>query len=133
MKKILAGIFSVLFLSTFVFAATPDKMTIEQWKKKKAPVVLDHKQHAETLKIKCEECHHKKADGEKAEQSKCGLAACHEKAVEKDGKKYDASVGSNKENPFHINCLEGCHKKDKEKKAPTKCEGCHPKAAGEKE
>ncbi|MEW6088352.1 MAG: cytochrome c3 family protein [bacterium] len=133
MRKLLGGIFTVLFLSTVVFAAVPEKMTIEHWKKKKTPVVLDHKKHGETLKIKCEECHHKKADGEKAEQTKCSNEACHAKVQEKDGKKIDATSGSTKENPFHIACLEGCHKKDKEKKAPTKCEGCHPKAAGEKE
>jgi hypothetical protein len=132
-KKLLGGVFSVLFLSTVVFAAAPEKVTIEHWKKKKAPVTLDHKKHGEMKDQKCEGCHHKKAEGEKAEQTKCSDAACHAKVQEKDGKKYDASSGSTKENPFHIACLEECHKKDKEKKAPTKCDGCHPKAAGEKE
>lgn len=132
MKKLLGGILSVLFLSTVALAAAPDKITIEHWKKKKAAVVLDHKKHSEIKDVKCEECHHKKADGEKAEQSKCSLDACHAKVQEKDGKKFDAASGSAKENPFHIQCIE-CHKKDKEKKAPAKCEGCHPKAAGEKE
>ncbi|MDD5773859.1 MAG: cytochrome c3 family protein [bacterium] len=132
MKKLLGGIFSVLFLSTVVFAAAPEKVTIEHWKKKKSAVVFEHKKHGEMKDVKCVNCHHKKADGEKAEETKCSDAACHAKVQEKDKQKIDASSSSAKENPFHIQCI-GCHKTDKEKKAPTKCDGCHPKAAGEKE
>lgn len=128
MKKLLGGILSVLFLSTAVFAAAPEKITIDHWQKNKSPVVMNHKKHGEIKDVKCEGCHHKKAEGEKAEQSKCSNEACHAKVQEKDGTKIDAASSKNKENPFHIQCLVGCHKKDKEKKAPTKCVDCHPKA-----
>lgn len=128
--------------------AEPDTTVIDQFKKKKAAVVFTHKKHAHTYTvagnlIKCEECHHK---DEKGKEKKCGVAeGCH------DGKKeltYKQAHGD-KDKPkikkdekiddysqkgfYHANCLEDCHRSDKEKKAPIKCEGCHPKAAGEKE
>lgn len=127
--------------------AEPDTVVIDQFKKKKAAVMLTHKEHAHKYKVAdklmgCKECHHK---DEKGKEKKCSVVDCH------DGKKelaYTLDHGD-KDKPkikkgekiddysqkgfYHANCLEDCHKSDKEKKAPTKCEGCHPKAAGEKE
>lgn len=138
MKKILVGIFSVLCLSSVVLAKEPEStVVIDHFKIKKPPVTLNHKKHVAELKIECKTCHHNKKEGEKEEQTKCSDAACHGKGVitTKDGQKIDPHSASAKENPFHIRCLEGCHKKLpdslKDKKPALKCD-CHPKAAEEK-
>lgn len=144
MRKLFCLVLSVLFLSSMAFAAAPEKVTIKPFTKtpKKAEVTFNHKEHsADTTKVACEECHHKKKKGETAEVTKCVDAECHAKIQEQEKDeggvkvkvKYDVN-SAKKDNPYHVNCLEGCHKKNKDnKKVPIKCEGCHPKAAGEKE
>lgn len=121
----------------------PDTTVIDYFKKKKAGVMLTHKKHAHEYKVEekligCKECHHKDESGK---EKKCSVADCHDGKkelaytldhgkIKKDTKIDDYSA---KTTFYHANCLEDCHKNDKEKKAPTKCEGCHPKEAGEKE
>lgn len=102
-------------------------VVIDYFMKMNDAVAFDHEKHSEALKIKCKDCHHKKAEGEKAAQTKCSNKACHAKVQEKDGKKFDAGTGSATENPFHVLCM-NCHKKyvnDSTKKAPAKCKSCH--------
>ena len=68
---------------------------------------------------KCNACHHSaKADGSDAK----ACSACHkDKAETKDGKKIISGKDA-----LHKTCKD-CHKKDKAKKAPTKCNECHKK------
>lgn len=88
--------------------------------KKKGPVVLSHKKHAEDYKIACTECHHTWKKEEAKQPKKC--ASCHKE--EKQGKVLSLKGA------FHKNCM-GCHRElKKQGKATgptTKCTECHQK------
>lgn len=110
--------------------APPEEVTIsnEGYKTdKKGPVKLNHKEHFETLKIVCTECHHKYENGKNVLKKgdhiqKC--AECHS-PLKKEGKVLKLNLA------YHKNC-KTCHKainnKDPSKKPPfKKCTGCHQK------
>lgn len=96
------------------FAAAKDSYTFDA---KNGKVTFNHKAHAP--KAKCNVCHHtSKVDGSDA--VKCG--GCHKaEKAEKDGKEVISIKDA-----AHKKC-KGCHEKDAEKKAPTKCTECHKK------
>ncbi len=114
MKKF-ATLMAVVMVAVFsagvlVAADAPEKIVIKQVQKTKPPVTLQHKAHAERIK-NCQACHHKDAAGK---EQNC--FACH-----KAEKKGDAVAFKD---AMHTRC-KGCH--TKEKKGPTKCDGCHAK------
>lgn len=92
----------------------------------KAPVKLSHTKHNAEYKIACDKCHHVKKDkktntwkeGDKVQ--KC--AECHTSA---DKKPPVEGESLSLYNAFHKQCRD-CHKD--QKKGPTKCDECHPKA-----
>ncbi|CAO0822733.1 Cytochrome c3 family protein [Desulfarculales bacterium] len=92
----------------------------------KAVVRLTHTKHGTEHKVACDKCHHVKAnkktniwkEGDKVE--KC--AECHTSA---DKKPAAEGVPLSLYNALHKQCRE-CHKD--QKKGPTKCDECHPKA-----
>jgi hypothetical protein len=116
MKKF-AMLMTVVMVTVFsagviVAGNAPDTATIKDVQKAKSAVAFPHKAHAERIK-NCAECHHKDAAGK---EQKC--FACHK--AEKKG----AAVSL--KDAMHTKCKD-CHAKDATKKAPTKCDGCHPK------
>lgn len=119
MKKFLtlmATLVAVVFAVGVALAAAPDKVTIKEIAKSKAPVTFDHKAHgdrANATKEKCQECHHKDAPGK---EQKCSTKDCH--GAKAEGKKLDLKEA------YHKQC-KGCHQK--EKKGPVKCDECHKK------
>ncbi|HEX2710497.1 MAG TPA: cytochrome c3 family protein [Candidatus Deferrimicrobium sp.] len=116
MKKfamLLAIVMVTVFSASVIVAAdAPEKVTIKDVQKAKSAVVFPHKAHADRIK-NCAECHHKDAAGK---EQKC--FACHK--AEKKG------ATSSLKDAMHTKCKD-CHAKDATKKAPTKCDGCHPK------
>ena len=134
MRRVLTGLGIVALVvgvaaSLMAFAAVPDTVTIDDCASKKAPVSLPHKAHTELTG--CTTCHHtdKGLTAESASNvQKCG--ACHNDP-EKEGTPECSQMSLSK-NPFHILCI-NCHKEkakeDPSTKAPTKCDGCHPKAS----
>ncbi len=88
----------------------------------KAPVQFHHTKHNVDYKIACAKCHHVFKDhkntwkeGDKV--AKC--AECHKTPIQNDGEMLSLR------NAFHKDC-QTCHKE--QKKGPTKCDECHPKA-----
>lgn len=131
MKRVLGVGTVALLAATALFAATakqmPDKVTIDDCKVKRAPVEFNHKMHAEANE--CKTCHHTQADlkaGADVEVQSCG--SCHLNPEKAETPKC-TEMGMTK-NPFHTLCVD-CHKDtvkaDATKKAPTKCDDCHPK------
>jgi hypothetical protein len=115
--KIFAMLLAIVMVTVFsasviVAAGAPETATIKDVQKAKSAVVFPHKAHADRIK-NCAECHHKDAAGK---EQKC--FACH--MAEKKG----AAVSL--KDAMHTKCKD-CHAKDATKKAPTKCDGCHPK------
>jgi len=138
-----ASLVAVTFMAVGLYAGTtcPDKIEMKTTKifskHKMGIVVFDHKKH-EAAKpagygLKCGECHHD-ANHKPLNNLKPGdkvklCSDCHkakgkasprtfEKPTKKDLKKYYVAI--------HANCI-GCHRKLKDKKAPTKCMQCHHK------
>ena len=116
MKKF-AMLMAVVMVAVFsagmtVAADAPSKATVKDVQKTKSAVAFPHKAHAERVK-NCAECRHKDAAGK---EQKC--FACHK--AEKKG------ATSSLKDAMHTKCKD-CHAKDATKKAPTKCDGCHPK------
>jgi hypothetical protein len=110
---LLAVVMVAVFSAGVIVAGNaPDTVTIKDVQKAKSAVAFPHKAHAERIK-NCAECHHKDAAGK---EQKC--FACH-----KAEKKGDAV---SLKDAMHTKCKD-CHAKDATKKAPTKCDGCHPK------
>jgi hypothetical protein len=109
MAVVMVAVFSA---SMIVAADAPEKVTIKDVQKTKSAVAFPHKAHAERVK-NCAECHHKDAAGK---EQKC--FNCHK--AEKKGET------SSLKDAMHTKCKD-CHSKDETKKAPTKCDGCHPK------
>jgi len=117
MKKLailLAAFLAVALAFGPGMAAPPDKMVLKEIQKTKAAVAFDHKGHGAKVK-ECKTCHHQDEAGK---EQKCSAASCH--GAKAEGKKVDLKEA------FHTQCKD-CHKKDASKKAPTKCDGCHPK------
>ena len=114
MKKFaafMAIVLAVTFSAGLVIGANaPDKVTIKEIQKSKAPVEFNHKAHAETRAKACKDCHHKNEAGK---EEKC--SACHKAKAE--GKVVELKEA------FHKTCRD-CHKKGK---GPTKCDDCHKK------
>jgi hypothetical protein len=128
MKKALltAGlvVMTVLVSGALFQAAAGEAVTIDDCVNKKSAVEFPHEAHFELTE--CTTCHHT-AEGLTAdsdmEVKPCG--ACH---TEPEGAETPkCSEMSLSKNPFHINCV-GCHKESGSENAPTKCDGCHPKA-----
>jgi len=94
-------------------------------KKTKGVVTLSHKKHADA--VGCKECHHNMKDNnDTANANKCSTKDCHGAEAHGEGNKIIPLKDA-----MHNNCYKGCHKTNKDaiaKKAPTKCEECHPKA-----
>jgi hypothetical protein len=127
-RKLYVGLLVVaVALLVVVWAAPPDKITIEKCGEKKASVEFNHAAHVAAAD-KCSACHHTQEDltADAGEAKKC--RDCH---LEAQGDKIGAcSEMSPSKNPYHKQCV-GCHKSvtktDKSIKAPTKCDDCHPK------
>jgi predicted CXXCH cytochrome family protein len=87
----------------------------------KKPAIFPHGKHQETKS--CGVCHHTEVDG-KAVPSEDGsnIAKCETC--------HNSDFGNEALNSFkkvaHKLC-KGCHTKNKDAGAPTKCTGCHPK------
>ncbi|HEX9205362.1 MAG TPA: cytochrome c3 family protein [Candidatus Deferrimicrobiaceae bacterium] len=108
---LLAVVMVAVFSAGVIVAAdAPEKITIKEIQKTKAPVQFSHKVHADKIG-KCQECHHKDAAGK---EQKC--STCHKAKKEGDAVEYKEAM--------HGKC-KGCHQK--EKKGPTKCDDCHKK------
>lgn len=116
-------------------------INLDYTKGKKGAVKFSHKKHATEYKangkaIPCKECHHTlaKATAKPADVKKC--TACHvaegKAQVEFKGKKAPfigvkkGAKFDKKSLIFHKNCLDGCHKKVKDKNI-KKCKNCHVK------
>lgn len=113
MKKFaafLAIAVAVMFSAGVVISAdAPEKVTIKEIQKTKAPVQFNHKAHTTRAKA-CKDCHHKNEAGK---EQKC--SACHKASAE--GKTVALK------DAFHTTCRD-CHKK---MNGPTKCDDCHKK------
>jgi len=128
MKKVLVllGIGALVVAASGLMAVAGDVMTIDACANKKSAVSFPHTAH-EAL-TECSTCHHTEeglAAGGEAET----CASCHVEPEEATTPK--CSEMSMSKNPYHSTCIK-CHKDavktDEASKAPTKCDGCHPKA-----
>ena len=128
MRKVLVllGIGALAIVASSLMVAADDVITIDDCANKKSAVAFPHKAH-EGL-AECSSCHHTQeglAAGGEAE--KC--SACHMEP--EDPATPKCSEMSMSKNHYHKACI-ACHKDavkaDAESKAPTKCDGCHPKA-----
>jgi hypothetical protein len=119
----LAFVFSMALAAGTCFASDAGGETlILKAEKGNKPVNFPHKAHQD--KYACADCHHTKgADGKQAPLAEGA-------AVEKCATCHNADMADPKLNSFkgaaHANC-KGCHKESGSDKAPTKCDGCHPK------
>ncbi len=109
-----------LAVAGFAFAVDKGPATIILKAGRKGDVTFLHHQHQEH--IKCSVCHHSKGpdgkqvpykEGQKIE--KC--ATCHNKGMA--NRRLNSTMKA-----FHKNC-KTCHRKNK--KGPTRCNGCHKK------
>ena len=102
----------------------PTDATIDACAAKKSAVEFPHAAHFELTE--CTTCHHTNegltADSD-MEVEAC--ATCHQNP--EAAETPDCSQMSLSKNPFHITCVT-CHKESGSEAAPTKCDGCHPKA-----
>jgi hypothetical protein len=116
-----------IFAVGALYAGTelPGEVMIDDCVAKKAAVKFDHTAHQE--RGECVACHHTQDAGltadSGAEVQSCG--ACHNEPAE-DTTPVCSQMSMSK-NPFHKTCI-GCHKESGAEAAPTKCDGCHPKA-----
>ncbi len=115
MKKFAAFltiVLAVTFSAGLVISAdAPEKITIKEIQKTKAPVQFNHKAHATERAKACKDCHHKNEAGKEEKCSNCHKAKTEGKVVEL-------------KEAFHTTCKD-CHKKMA--KGPTKCDDCHKK------
>ncbi len=93
----------------------PERMSLNEIRKSKPPVLFGHKAHADEVRGNCKVCHHKDEAGR---ERACSFRNCH--GARAEGKKVELKEA------FHKNCKD-CHKKNTRKKAPTKCNDCHKK------
>lgn len=101
----------------------PTDVVIDQCMAKKSAVNFPHGAHLELTE--CTTCHHTNegltADSD-MEVPSC--VSCHK---DPEGETPDCAQMSLSKNPYHITCVT-CHKESGSENAPTKCDGCHPKA-----
>jgi hypothetical protein len=109
-----------------LLVSAEDVIMIDDCANKKSPVSFPHEAHKALAE--CSACHHTQeglAEGGEAEP----CASCHNEP--EDAATPKCSEMSLSKNHYHINCIK-CHKdavkENAESKAPTKCDGCHPKA-----
>jgi hypothetical protein len=128
MRKVLSilGIGSLVLAASGLMIAADDVITIDDCANKKSAVSFPHTAHQALTE--CATCHHTQPDlAAGGEGEKC--SNCHMEP--EDAATPKCSEMSMTKNHFHKNCV-SCHKdavkKDAESKAPTKCDGCHPKA-----
>jgi hypothetical protein len=128
MRKVLVllGLCALVIGASGLMAIASDVITIDECANKKSAVQFPHATHQGLTE--CSTCHHTQeglAEGGEAE--KCGK--CH--LEPEDAATPKCSEMSMTKNPYHKMCI-SCHKdevaKNAESKAPTKCDGCHPKA-----
>ena len=128
MRKVfvLLGISALVIAASGLMVVADDTMMIDACANKKSGVAFPHK--APEGVTECSTCHHTQeglAAGGEAE--KC--SSCH--LEPEDAATPKCSEMSMSKNPYHKACI-ACHKdevkKNAESKAPTKCDGCHPKA-----
>jgi hypothetical protein len=128
MRKVLVllGISALVIAASGLMVVAGDTITIDGCANKKSAVTFPHKAH-EGL-TECSTCHHTQeglAEGGEAET----CMSCH--LEPEDAATPKCSEMSMSKNPYHKSCIP-CHKdevkKNAESKAPTKCDGCHPKA-----
>ena len=101
----------------------PTDATIDGCVAKKSAVEFPHAAHFELTE--CTTCHHTNdglAAGSDMDVPSC--ASCHK---DPEGETPDCAQMSLSKNPYHIACVT-CHKESGSEAAPTKCDGCHPKA-----
>jgi hypothetical protein len=102
----------------------PEDVVIDQCMAKKSAVNFPHAAHFELTE--CTTCHHTN-EGLTAELDVevPSCASCHKdpEAAETP----DCAQMSLSKNPYHVACVT-CHKESGVEAAPTKCDGCHPKA-----
>ncbi len=97
----------------------PADMVLKTAKGKK-PSIFPHAKHQAS--IDCAECHHTMtADGKQGPYDAGNIGKCESCH---DGKKIKNKKVKNYMKAAHANC-KTCHKK--QKKGPTKCNGCHKK------
>lgn len=129
MRKALSilGIGALVVAASGMMVAAGDVLTIDECANKKSAVTFPHEAHQELAD--CSTCHHTQ-EGLAAggEGEKC--SACH--LEPEDAGTPKCSEMSMSKNPYHAKCIK-CHKdavkEDEASKAPTKCDGCHPKAS----
>lgn len=120
----------VLAGASFTVAQGPaDDITIENdgyAKKKKDPVTLSHKKHAEEYQVACTECHHEYADGENVWKEDDPVKKC----IDCHNPVKEEAEGLDLKKAFHDNCKK-CHReaeKNGNMNAPhKKCTACHVK------
>lgn len=105
----------------------PDKVTIDDCVVKRKAVEFPHGTHAKAFE--CKTCHHtQEALTATSTEAVKACGSCHNTPEKAETPKCSEMSAS--KNHFHINCI-NCHKetvaKDATKKAPTKCDDCHPK------
>jgi nitrate/TMAO reductase-like tetraheme cytochrome c subunit len=98
----------------------PDVITLDYNNQKKKVENFNHKKHQADMA--CNECHHKRQEG----QDPKTCSSCHadnsQKIMFKTGSKAGKEMKT--QDAYHTNCID-CHKKNKDKKAPVKCKECH--------
>ena len=128
MRKVLVllGIGALVVAASGLMVVADDVIVIDDCANKKSAVKFPHEAHKG--QTECVTCHHTQeglAEGGEAE--KC--SSCH--LEPEDAATPKCSEMSVSKNPFHKGCI-SCHKdavkENAESKAPTKCDGCHPKA-----
>ena len=129
MRKVLSilGIVALAVAASGLMVVAGDEITIDDCANKKSAVTFPHKAH-EAL-TECTTCHHT-TEGLVAGGEAETCASCH--VEPEDATTPKCSEMSMSKNPFHKACVK-CHKdavkEDEASKAPTKCDGCHPKAS----
>ncbi len=102
----------------------PADVTIDVCAAKKSAVEFPHAAHFELTE--CATCHHT-SDGIAAD-SDMEVEACTSCHMDPEAAETpDCAQMSLSKNPYHITCVT-CHKESGAEAAPTKCDGCHPKA-----
>ena len=126
--SLVIGVLAVPVVCLVAMAAPPpEEVTVDDCVAKKSAVIFKHKAHGELTP--CSTCHHTQEalTADSGEAEKC--STCHIEPEKAETPK--CSEMSTKKNPFHLGCI-SCHKdavaKDASVAAPTKCDGCHPKA-----
>jgi len=107
-KRLISFAVIMLFAFSLGIMAKKAEITIKKTGAKKSAVTFNHDKHKKAGK-KCKTCHHVG----KFNKS-CAAKGCHQdKKKDRMGKR------------IHETCIKKCHKANKKKGAPTKCNKCH--------